>query len=173
MNKRFYVLILFLILPHEQIHAQQVTLQPWVQVYGTVNGQELGRNVTGIVPTVNLPYRAAVSSGGKTSFYRLQTPTDTSEQLKLDGDNLHLGDLNGDGYQDIVLRRIGATTYIDTVVLYWGTPTGVDTLNPIKLIFPPTFGREDKSLSSKNGKGKQHGRETETRAKEVRQAVQA
>ncbi|MBA4312151.1 MAG: hypothetical protein C0417_05935 [Chlorobiaceae bacterium] len=107
----------------------QVTLQTWTEVYGTVNGQRLGQFVLGIKPTSNLPYRAAVSKNGSTSFFRLQTPTDTSAQLILQGENPLVGDLNNDGYQDVVGRT--TVSVWDTVLLYWGTPTGIDTLNPL------------------------------------------
>lgn len=131
MTRQFVILLIFFT---ATTYSQQPSLQPWTQVYGTLAGQRLGQFVTGIKPSVNLSYRVAVYSGGKTSFYRLQTPTDTTAMLTLIGENVQLGDLNGDGFTDIVLRRSGSNPlYIDTVVIYWGIATGVDTLNPTKL----------------------------------------
>ncbi|MBA4312150.1 MAG: hypothetical protein C0417_05930 [Chlorobiaceae bacterium] len=133
MNTKTYRLLTILILA-TATSAAQVTLQPWTQVYGTISWQRLGLFVMGIKPTTNLPYRVAIYSGGKTSFYRLQTPTDTTALLSLTGENAQIGDLNGDGFTDIVLRRIGnSPLYIDTVVIYWGMITGIDTITPTKL----------------------------------------
>ena len=85
--------------------SAQVALKPWVQVYGTVKGQELGKYVLGITPSVSLPYRAAISRNGSTSFLRLQSPTDTAAQMTLAGEDPLVGDLNNDGWQDLVLLR--------------------------------------------------------------------
>jgi hypothetical protein len=117
---RYLALTVFFVL---DLSARQVTLQPWTEVYGKVTGQGLGRYVTGIKPTANLPYRAAVSHGGVTSFYRLQNPTDTTTQLTITGEDLLLGDLNNDGLTDAVVVR-EALCYpggytCDTVYIYW------------------------------------------------------
>jgi len=127
-------ILLLLLLPF-LVHAQ-VTLQPWVEVFGTTNGQQLGKYVTGIAPSSNFPYRAAVSKVGSTGIYRLNTPSDTSVQQVFFGENLLSGDLNNDGLKDIVLTKT-ASGY-DTVFIYWGTVTGIDTLSPLKI---PSEGR--------------------------------
>jgi hypothetical protein len=114
---------------HTIVYSQQVTLQPRTQVYGTVPGDRLGNVVTGIKPTTNLPYRAAVSHGGVTSFYRLQSPTDTSAQLTIVGTNLLLGDLNNDGLTDAVVSK--SSNGYDTVLVYWGVSAGFDTTDPL------------------------------------------
>lgn len=109
------------------LYAQRVTLQPWVEVFGTVNGQQLGKYVTGITPSANLPYRAAVSQNGSMSFFRLNSPTDTAAQLTLLGENALTGDLNNDGWTDIVIGK--SVNNYDTVYIYWGTSTWIDTLS--------------------------------------------
>ena len=115
----------------------QVTLQPWVEVFGTVNQQQLGVYVLGIVPSANLPFRAAVSThpnepnSGITRFYRLNSPTDTASQLILSGENPLIGDLNNDGFKDVVIGK--SVSGYDTVYIYWGTSTGIDTLNPLRI----------------------------------------
>jgi len=109
----------------------QVVLQPWVEVYGTVNGQQLGKYVTGITPSVNLPYKAAISKVGSTGMYRLSTPTDTSTQEVYLGENLLTGDLNNDSYTDVVVGK--TVNNYDTVYIYWGTAVGIDTLNPLRI----------------------------------------
>lgn len=114
----------------------QVTLQPWVEVFGTTNGEQLGKYVTVITPSANLPYKAAVSKIGSTGIYRLNSPSDTSAQLRFLGENLLTGDLNNDGLKDIVLTK--TVSGYDTVFVYWGTVTGIDTLNPLKI---PSEGR--------------------------------
>jgi hypothetical protein len=103
----------------------QVTLQPWVQVFGTVSGQSLGRYVNGQIQSTNFPYRAAVSQTGNTGVYTLETSTDTSVKRVFFGNNILTGNLNRDPYSDLVVNRS------DTICIYWGTPTGIDTLNPL------------------------------------------
>lgn len=109
----------------------QPTLKPWVEVPGKTNGDQLGKYVLGITPTANLPYRLAVSKNGSTSFFRLQNLADTTAQLTLGGENPLIGDINNDGKQDVVVRK--SINGYDTVYVYWGTTTGVDTLSPLKI----------------------------------------
>jgi hypothetical protein len=124
--------ILLLVLPLGLCRAQ-ITLQMWTEVFGTVPGQSLGGYVNGRVESVNLPYKAAVSKLGSTGVYSLYTQTDTAVRAIFLGSNMQTGDLNGDGWKDIVVQKSGGTTYIDTVLIYWGTPTGIDTTAPMKL----------------------------------------
>jgi len=112
------------------IHAQ-VTLQPWVERFGNTNGEQLGKYVAGITPSANLPYKAAVSKVGSTGIYRLNSPSDTSVQQVFLGENLLTGDLNNDGFKDVVVSK--TVNNYDTVFIYWGTSTGIDTLNPLKI----------------------------------------
>ncbi len=109
----------------------QVILQPWVEVFGTVNGQQLGKYVAGITPSTNLPYKAAVSKVGSTGIYRLNTPSDTSIQQVFFGENLLTGDLNNDGFKDVVVSK--TVNGYDTVSIYWGTSTGIDTLSSLRI----------------------------------------
>jgi hypothetical protein len=111
--------------------SAQVTLQPWTEVFGTVNGQQLGKYVNRISPSANLPYKAAASKVGSTGIYRLNSPTDTSTQRVFFGENLLTGDLNNDGHTDVVVTK--SLNGWDTVSVYWGTATGIDTLNPLKI----------------------------------------
>jgi hypothetical protein len=67
-----------------------------------------------------------------TELFNLQTKTDTAAKMILLGENLITGDLNGDGNTDVV-TRIGS--YDDTVVIYWGKATGIDTVRPTKLLW--------------------------------------
>jgi hypothetical protein len=112
----------------------QVALRPWTQVPGTVAGQKLGAEVMGIAPTNNLPYKASISSFGNTGLYTLQTQTDTGAREVFFGSNMLTGDLNNDGCIDIVVRRGGTSSTVDTVAVYWGTPTGIDTLNSLRIL---------------------------------------
>ena len=111
--------------------SAQFVLQPWVQVFGTVDGQQLGKYVTGIVPSANLPYRAAVSMNGRTSFFRLRDSTDILPQLTLPAEGPIFGDLNSDGHTDIVVTK--TVNGWDTVLVYWGTAAGIDTVNPLRI----------------------------------------
>ena len=111
--------------------SSQVTLQPWTEVEGTTNGQQLGKNVTGIVSTTNFPFRAAVSRNGITGVYSLQSPTDTMVQMTFLGENLLTGDLNGDTFTDVVVTK--TVDGWDTVYVYWGTESSIDTANPLRI----------------------------------------
>ncbi len=111
--------------------SAQVTLQPWTEVFGTVNGQQLGKYVTGITPSANLPYKAAVSKVASTGIYRIDSPTDTSAQQIYLGENVLTGDLNNDGYKDVVMSK--TVNNYDTVFIYWGSASGIDTLTPLKI----------------------------------------
>jgi hypothetical protein len=113
--------------------SAQVTLEEWTEVFGTVDDQQLGRSMLGLTPSLNLPYRAAISRGvsanpqneGATGFYILQDSADTEPQLTLRGEYPLAGDLNGDGWTDIVLNTW--VNGFDTVVVNRGTAAGVDT----------------------------------------------
>jgi len=126
------LIILLLLITGESI--SQVRLNLWTEVYGTGLGEQLGNYVTYLSSIPNLPYRAAISKNGYTGLYILQNPSDTAVKRILPGENLHVGDLNGDGWKDVVLRQNS------TVVIYWGTPTGIDTSNPTKLKGTAAFG---------------------------------
>jgi hypothetical protein len=113
----------------------QVTLQPWTQVYGTVNGQQLGSEVQGINATTNLPYKASIKSFGSTGLYTLQMQSDTGAHRIFLGSNMQTGDLNSDGLKDVVVR-IG-----NTITIYWGTAASIDTVNPLRFSGVGDFGR--------------------------------
>ena len=124
--------VALVMLPHA-LAVAQVTLQPWTQVYGTVPGQSLGRYVTGKTQSPNFPYKAAISRFGNTEVYRLSAQTDTSVQQILVGRDMKTGDLNGDGRMDLVVRKSGGASNMDTVMIYWGRATDIDTTAPTKL----------------------------------------
>ncbi len=121
-----------------------VKLKQWLGVIGNMNGERLGGYVLGLKPGANLPYRAAVSwyktsgdtsADGYTSFFKLQSTIDTIPQLILYGTHPLVGDFNGDGFQDVavVSGGWGPAHLHDTVYVYWGTATGIDTVNPLKI----------------------------------------
>jgi hypothetical protein len=117
-------------------------LQTWTQVYGTVNGENLGEYLNSVPPNTNFPYRAVISSGSSalnkiTNAYTLSSPEDTTIKATFRGTNMLIGDLNDDGYVDLVVKTTTRDDTIaqrwDTVFVYWGTQTGIDTLNPLKI----------------------------------------
>jgi len=99
-----------------------------------VPGQRLGAEVRAVAPSPNLLFKASISSFGNTGLYALLAPNDTGAQRVFVGSNMLTGDLNDDGWKDIVLRRAGTSTTVDTVLVYWGTPTGIDTLAPLLIL---------------------------------------
>ena len=124
-------ILLLLVLCTNLLSAQnQVVLKPWVQVYGTDNGEELGVAVAGIKPTSNFPYNVIVSTGGLTDLYSLHTLGDTATKNIFAGRNIYTADLNGDGFTDVVFAKVSPDQF-DTVFIYWGTATGIDTLHPL------------------------------------------
>jgi len=123
------IIILIFIISLRVFAQTPIQLQPWLEVKGTVNGQQLGKYVTGIKPTLNFPYKAAVSKIGSTGIYSLQTQNDTAIRQIFLGENLLTGDLNNDGYTDVVMSK--RTNDYDTVYIYWGNAAGIDTTNPL------------------------------------------
>ncbi len=137
MRRLFCPLIIFLPCLLFAQNPKAVRLNPYVEVPG-VDSMQAGAYVLGIKPSANLPYRAAVSGWRKntyeydsTRFYGLNSPTDTVPGLTLLGGHPIIGDFNNDGFQDIaIVEQSGG---YDTVSIYWGTSTGIDTLNPLKI----------------------------------------
>jgi hypothetical protein len=135
-------IIVSLILVYNSYAQTPWQLQTWTQVYGTVNGENLGEYVNSVPPNTNFPYRAVISSGSSalnkiTNAYTLSSPEDTTIKATFRGTNMLIGDLNDDGYVDLVVKTTTRDDTIgqhwDTVFVYWGTQTGIDTLNPLKI----------------------------------------
>ena len=133
MRKGIIVLAIATLFPITLSTAQFV-LQPWVQVFGTVPGQQLGAEVRGIAPTANLPYRASIRSFGNTGLYTLEAQSDTGARRLFTGGNMQTGDLNGDAWEDLVVRNG------NTITIYWGTPSGIDTIAPLTFTGVGDFG---------------------------------
>lgn len=125
------LLILSCIVPLSAHSQNEWTLQKWTEVKGTVGGEKLGTFVSSVPQNSNLPFKVAVSKSGSTSFFRLQTSADTVAVLSIAGESPLFGDLNNDGFLDVVV--IKSVNDYDTVYVYWGTATGLDTLSPLKI----------------------------------------
>jgi len=125
-------LLLLLLFRCVLLSQNQVVLKPWVQVYGTDNNEQLGVYVNSIKPTTHFPYNVSASTTSLSNLYMLHTTSDTATKSIFWGQNVMTGDINGDGYEDVVLSKTSTDLY-DTVYIYWGTATGVDTLNPLKI----------------------------------------
>jgi hypothetical protein len=123
--------ILLLVAANSTALAQrEVALRMWTEVKGTTPGDAMGWAVTAIPPNPNLPYRAAVDRAGRTYFYRLSDSTDTLARYSVRGDDLIVGDINGDGFIDGIV--LVTTLGLDTVLIYPGlSGGGLDTLHPI------------------------------------------
>ncbi len=129
-------LVLLIIVSTISLLAQQpVVLQPWMQVEGTYNGQRLGSQVSIPQNNINFNFRALISDRKQTGCYTLNSISDTSIKKIIFGNNVLTGDLNDDGYTDIIINK--TTDDYDTVYIYWGVITGIDTLNP--LIIPGEY----------------------------------
>lgn len=124
-----------LLLGSSALAQREVALKPWVEVKGTISRARLGDDVGGWKPGSNFPYRATVSESGITGVYRLGAQTDTGRQGVFFGRNLQTGDLNGDGWTDVVVRMLGKEPdFIDTVMICWGNQAGIDTTSNLRLL---------------------------------------
>jgi hypothetical protein len=117
---------------------------------GDVNGDGYGDIVTGMqwdatsgVPgtskggKVKITYGSASGPAASTSFTQNSgaVPGD-SETSDYFGNDLALGDINGDGFQDLAVgsqgEDIGSDTNTGSVTVLFGSPTGIDTTNGIQ-----------------------------------------
>jgi hypothetical protein len=139
--KRILLLCLILCV-HGHLFAQNpVLLQPWVEVFGTVPGAGLGARVVKIEAAPNLQYKVGVGMNAlNTNLYTLKTKNDTAIKKIIYGAELLSGDLNNDGYADLVTYTFANLGGTDTVLIYWGTATGIDSLSPFRI---PGEGRDD------------------------------
>ena len=139
-GKSFSLLIVLIATTLTAQAQNQWVLQRFLQRVGAVNNEFLGYNIYGFQPTTNVPYNVVVSRNtGQRGYPNPGPPVLEFHQVGLLGDSVCrtlpgseflAGDLNEDGYTDIVVTVSTSNDY-DTVCIYWGTPSWVDTLNPI------------------------------------------
>jgi hypothetical protein len=133
--KKFILLFALCFLPLAAHAQNEWVLQPYLEVTGTRALQYLGRNVTGFMGSLpNNPYNVAVSEVGQTGLYSIHARTDTSTRKIYFGENVVHGDFNGDHYTDYAIWKNFNYSPIDTVIIYWGSATGIDTLNSLKIL---------------------------------------
>jgi hypothetical protein len=133
--KNFFFLFAVCFLPLAAHAQNEWVLQPYIEVTGSHALQYLGRNVSGFMGSFpNNPHNVAVSEEGRTGLYSIHSPNDTSSKKIYFGENVVHGDFNGDHYTDFAIWKNLNFSPIDTVVIYWGTATGMDTLNPTKIL---------------------------------------
>lgn len=126
------MLLAFCFLPLAARAQNEWVLQPFIERTGTAALQELGKNVAGFMGSFgNNPYNVAVSQVGQTGLYKVRTPNNTNAPTVYWGENVIHGDFNGDRFTDYVIWK--SFNYSDTVLVYWGTATGIDTLSPLKI----------------------------------------
>jgi hypothetical protein len=139
--KRILLLCLILYVPEHLFAQNPVFLQPWVEVFGTVPGAGLGARVVKIEAAQNLQYKVGVGMNAlNTNLYTLKTKNDTAVKKIIYGADILSGDLNNDGYADLVTYTFANLGGTDTVLIYWGTATGIDSLSPFRI---PGEGRDD------------------------------
>lgn len=125
---RMKMLFIVMFLPVGLFAQKEWVLQPWTQIIGQL-GEALGLQVTSVTPRSNLPYKATISKLGSFGFYSIESQADTLPKRVYAGGYLLTGDLNDDGHMDIVgLKNHNSS---DTVYVYWGTETGIDTVSPL------------------------------------------
>ena len=128
------IIIVMTLLSPSILAQNEWALQEWIHVVGKSNGEQLGSFVNVVPYSTTLPYRAVVR-GGALNLYSLQSNTDTTVRRVFFGNRMLAGDINDDGYTDVVCTK--TTHDYDTVFVFYGTVTGIDTLNP--LIIPAEY----------------------------------
>ncbi|OGU63098.1 MAG: hypothetical protein A3C56_04140 [Ignavibacteria bacterium RIFCSPHIGHO2_02_FULL_56_12] len=121
------IIIVMTLLSPSILAQNEWALQEWIHVVGKSNGEQLGSFVNVVPYSTTLPYRAVVR-GGALNLYSLQSNTDTTVRRVFFGNRMLAGDINDDGYTDVVCTK--TTHDYDTVFVFYGTVTGIDTLDP-------------------------------------------
>jgi len=144
--KKKLILILLLVelpLAHAQIPWK---LEPFMEYFGHVRDSGLGFTVRGFMGShSNNPYNVAIGGQPRSldldlRFYSISSPTDTTPRWVIPyGRNLEHGDFNHDGWTDFAVHKVTAGTQYDTVMIYFGHATGIDTVASLKLAAEQEF----------------------------------
>jgi hypothetical protein len=143
-------------LPLAAYPQNEWVLQPYIEVTGTRALQELGKNVTGFMGSFpNNPFNVAVSEVGQTGLYAIHSTNDKIPKAIYIGENVVHGDFNGDRYTDFAIWRNRNFYPIDTVIVYFGNATGLDTTRRVIIASeaPYTFFGPRKCIGDINGDG--------------------
>ncbi len=99
MNKHT-ALILFLFFSSTLLAQNKWVLQPWMQVVGKYNGEELGLSVSYLGKCNDRTLIGVSDAGGHVYVYQIAAPADTIPKYTISGMSSTLGDFNGDGVMD-------------------------------------------------------------------------
>lgn len=136
MRTVIYLCVLVSLAAVPSFSQHQWVLQEYLHRTGKNANEYLGGSVTGIgdfnedgIPAV------AVSDYGNTGIWYITANTDTVPKRIFVGTNLAKGDINGDGYSDVVVAKIQqGGVGLDTVFIYYGSPAGVDSVPDVALV---------------------------------------
>jgi hypothetical protein len=138
------ILLLFMLaalLPVAQGQTQW-RLEAFLEYFGNMQGTSLGARVKGFVGSrPNNPYNVAVAEGynpiiqaPRLRFYHIASPEDTTPRWIIPGGaNVEHGDFNSDGLTDFAVWKTTNAGYGDTVLVYLGNTTDIDTIPAYKL----------------------------------------
>ncbi|MGA9295405.1 MAG: FG-GAP-like repeat-containing protein [Ignavibacteriaceae bacterium] len=102
------ILLLLFLLPVFILRAQTPdpnawALQPWMQVIGKYNGEQLGTTVSYLGKKNDSTLIAVQDGHDNIYIYQIKTPDDTLPKYSIKGDRCLTGDFNGDGIEDLVV----------------------------------------------------------------------
>jgi hypothetical protein len=141
MKPKILLLMMLAITPLAQAQSQW-RLEAFLQYFGTAPGTSLGFRVKGFVGSQpNNPYNVAVAEGynptieaARLLFYHITSPQDTTPRWIIPGGaNVEHGDFNGDSFTDLAVQKSVNVERNDTILVYLGNATGIDTLPRFKL----------------------------------------
>jgi hypothetical protein len=135
--KRSIAVVTLMLVTLTAIAQPPWVLQEYLHRTGSVSNQYLGKYVAGIgdynrdgKPDVAVSNVEPVAFGAETGIWYINTNTDSLPNKIYFGQNMKRGDINGDGYEELVILReapVGASS-VDSVMVYFGNINGVDSL---------------------------------------------
>ena len=105
--------LLCVLLMAQSLFAQhEWVLQPWMQVAGSYNGQQLGKSVSYLGKKNDSTLIGVGDGSGTIYVYQVKSPADTIPKYTIKGNSCLLGDFNGDGIKDLAVSGNPTKIYL-------------------------------------------------------------